>query len=56
MYHTQKLINFAARNLSVSTCKISRANSSHENILRLEEEGREKTIMIAEPDEGEINK
>jgi len=56
MYHTPKQINFTVQDLSVSSCKTSRANSSRANIFRLEEKGREKIIMIAEPDEGEINK
>jgi len=55
MYHTLKQINFTVRDLSVSICKISRGNSSHASIFRLEEKGREKAIIIAEPDEGEIN-
>jgi hypothetical protein len=41
----------------VSICKISGANSIHASIFRLEEEKRgEKAIIVAGPDEGEINR
>jgi len=40
----------------VPICKTSGANSGHARIFRLEERGRERAIIIEEPDEGEINR